>query len=153
MEVDTKLGSRANLFQPSVFMVSLDKPATEDEGKVLFAGLEWSGNFRTDLELDPLNNLRVISGINNAAAAYSLVKNTVFTTPKFWYTLSSKGKGHASRNLHDWSRNYKILDGKGSRLTLLNNWEATYFNFDEDKLKVLIADSKKLCVDMFLLDD
>ena len=99
--LDTKLGARANLFQPSVFMVSLDKPATEDEGKVLFAGLEWSGNFRTDLELDPLNNLRVISGINNAAAAYSLAKNTVFTTPKFWYTLSSKGKGNASRNLHD----------------------------------------------------
>jgi len=151
--LDTKLGSRANLFQPSVFMVSLDKPATEDEGKVLFAGLEWSGNFRTDLELDPLNNLRVISGINNAAAAYSLAKNEVFTTPKFWYTLSSKGKGNASRNLHDWSRNYKILDGKGSRMTLLNNWEATYFNFDENKLKVLIADSKKLGVDMFLLDD
>ncbi|SHM91875.1 alpha-galactosidase [Flavobacterium saccharophilum] len=151
--LDTKLGSRANLFQPSVFMVSLDKPATEDEGKVLFAGLEWSGNFRTDLELDPLNNLRIISGINNAAAAYSLPKNEVFTTPKFWYTLSSKGKGYASRNLHDWSRNYKILDGKGSRMTLLNNWEATYFNFDEDKLKVLIADSKKLGVDMFLLDD
>jgi alpha-galactosidase len=151
--LDTKLGTRANLFQPSVFMVSLDEPATEDEGKVLLAGLEWSGNFRTDLELDPLDNLRVISGINNAAAAYSLAKNTVFTTPKFWYTLSSEGKGNASRNLHDWSRNYKILDGKGSRLTLLNNWEATYFNFDEDKLKVLIADSKKLGVDMFLLDD
>lgn len=151
--LDSKLGSRANLFQPSVFMVSLDKPATEDQGKVLLAGLEWSGNFRTDLELDPLDNLRIISGINNAAAAYKLAKNEVFTTPKFWYTLSAEGKGKASRNLHDWSRVYKILDGKGSRMTLLNNWEATYFKFDEDKLKVLIADSKKLGVDMFLLDD
>ena len=86
-------------------MVSfLDKPATEDQGKVLLAGLEWSGNFRTDLELDPLDNLRIISGINNAAAAYKLAKNEVFTTPKFWYTLSAEGKGKASRNLHDWSR-------------------------------------------------
>lgn len=151
--LDSKLGTRANLFMPSVFMVSLEKPATEDEGKVLFAGLEWSGNFRTDLEVDPLNNLRIISGINNAAADYKLAKNETFTTPKFWYTLSSKGKGFASRNLQDWARNYKILDGKGLRLTLLNNWEATYFDFDEKKLKDLIGDSKKLGVDLFLLDD
>ena len=151
--LDSKLGTRANLFMPSVFMVSLEKPATEDEGKVLFAGLEWSGNFRTDLEIDPLNNLRIISGINNAAADYKLAKNEVFTTPKFWYTLSTKGKGFASRNLHDWARSYKILDGKGSRSTLLNNWEATYFDFDETKLKGLIADSKTLGVDLFLLDD
>ncbi|TRW25771.1 alpha-galactosidase [Flavobacterium zepuense] len=151
--LDSKLGTRANLFMPSVFMVSLEKPATEDEGKVLFAGLEWSGNFRTDLEIDPLNNLRIISGINNAAADYKLAKNEVFTTPKFWYTLSTKGKGFASRNLHDWARSYKILDGKGTRSTLLNNWEATYFDFDETKLKGLIADSKTLGVDLFLLDD
>ncbi len=151
--LDSKLGTRANLFQPSVFMVSLERAATEDEGKVLFAGLEWSGNFRTDLELDPLNNLRIISGINNAASNYKLSKNETFTTPKFWYTLSSKGKGFASRNLHDWARKYKILDGEGSRYTLLNNWEATYFDFDEAKLKNLIVDSKKLGVDLFLLDD
>ncbi|MDD7885372.1 alpha-galactosidase [Flavivirga sp. 57AJ16] len=151
--LDSKLGARANLFQPSVFMVSLEKPATEDEGEVLFAGLEWSGNFRTDLELDPLNNLRIISGINNAASNYKLQKNKTFTTPKFWYTFSSKGKGLASRNLHDWARQYKILDGKGPRYTLLNNWEATYFDFDESKLKQLIVDSKKLGVDLFLLDD
>ncbi|MFI2743792.1 alpha-galactosidase [Zhouia sp. PK063] len=151
--LDAKLGTRANLFQPSVFMVSLGAPSTEDQGEVLFGGLEWSGNFRTDLEVDPLNNLRIISGINNEAAAYPLQKNEVFTTPKFWYTLSHSGKGTASRNIQDWARNYKILDGKGNRLTLLNNWEATYFDFNETKLKALIADSKKLGVDMFLLDD
>lgn len=151
--LDSKLGTRANLFQPSVFMVSIGAPATEDSGKVLFAGLEWSGNFRTDLELDPLDNLRIVSGINNFASDYSLEKNEVFTTPRFWYTLSTDGKGKASRNLQDWARDYKILDGKGSRLTLLNNWEATYFDFDESKLKTLIEDTKKLGVDLFLLDD
>lgn len=151
--LDSKLGTRANLFQPSVFMVSLGVPATEDNGKVLFAGLEWSGNFRTDLEVDPLNNLRIISGINDFASGYSLKKDEVFTTPKFWYMLSNTGKGNASRNIHDWARDYKILDGHGTRLTLLNNWEATYFDFDEAKLKTLIADTKKLGVDMFLLDD
>lgn len=151
--LDSKLGTRANLFQPPVFMVSLETPATENEGFVLFAGLEWSGNFRTDLELDPLNNLRIISGINNDASNYRLAKNVIFKTPKFWFTLSSQGKGFASRNLHNWATKYKILDGEGSRYTLLNNWESTYFDFDEAKLKDLIVDSRRLGVDLFLLDD
>ncbi len=151
--LDTKLGTRANLFQPSVFMVSLDKPATEDEGTVLFGSLEWSGNFRTDLELDNQNNLRIISGINNYASDYTLKPKQEFSTPAFLYTLSTEGKGLASRNLHNWARNYKLLDGKGDRLTLLNNWEATYFDFNENKLFELIKDTRKLGVDLFLLDD
>ncbi|KOS05840.1 alpha-galactosidase [Flavobacterium akiainvivens] len=151
--LDSKLGTRTNLFQPTVFMVSLEKPSTEDEGKVLMGGIEWAGNFRNEFEVDALNNLRIISGINNAAAAYTLKKGEVFTTPKFWYTLSQTGKGTASRNVHNWARDHKILDGRGDRMTLLNNWEATYFDFDEAKLKTLIADTKKLGVDMFLLDD
>lgn len=151
--LDTKLGTRANLFQPSVFMISIDKPATEDEGTVLYGALEWSGNFRTDLELDNQDNLRIISGINNYASDYTLKSKETFTTPAFLYTLSTAGKGLASRNLHNWARNYKLLDGKGDRLTLLNNWEATYFDFNENKLFELIKDTKKLGVDLFLLDD
>ncbi|MCC8424747.1 alpha-galactosidase [Mucilaginibacter sp. UR6-11] len=151
--LDTKLGTRANLFEPSVFMVSLDKPATEDDGTVMYGGLEWSGNFRTDLELDPENNLRIISGINNYASPYQLKPNEDFVTPAFWYTLSKNGKGEASRNIQHWARNYKLLDGKGSRLTLLNNWESTFFDFDEAKLASLLKDTKKLGVDLFLLDD
>ncbi|MDB5157418.1 MAG: alpha-galactosidase [Mucilaginibacter sp.] len=151
--LDSKLGTRADLFQPPVFMVSLDRPATEDDGTVLYGALEWSGNYRTDLELDPENNLRIISGINNYASPYQLKPNEDFTTPPFLYTLSRNGKGEASRNLQHWARNYKLLDGKGSRLTLLNNWESTYFDFDETKLAALLKDTKKLGVDMFLLDD
>lgn len=151
--LDTKLGTRANLFQPSVFMVSMDQPATEDEGSVLYGGLEWSGNFRTDLELDPLDNLRIISGINNYASPYTIKPGKEFTTPAFWYTFSDHGKGDASRKLQSWARTYKILDGKGSRLTLLNNWESTYFDFNESKLAGLLKDTKKLGVDLFLLDD
>ncbi|WP_316825898.1 alpha-galactosidase [Pedobacter miscanthi] len=151
--LDSKLGTRTNLFQPSVFMVSMGSPATENEGTVLFAATEYSGNFRTDLELDHQDNLRIISGINNYASTYSLKPGERFDTPVFLYTLSSKGKGEASRNLQSWARNYKLLDGKGDRLALLNNWEATYFDFDEQKLSVLLRDTKKLGVDMFLLDD
>lgn len=151
--LDSKLGTRANLFQPPVFMVSLDKPATENEGNVLFGALEWSGNFRIDLELDMRDNLRIIAGINNYASPYTLKPDEAFTTPVFLHTFSGNGKGAASRQLQRWARNYKLLDGKGTRLTLLNNWEATYFDFNEEKLASLLKDTKKLGVDLFLLDD
>jgi alpha-galactosidase len=151
--LDTKLGTRADLFMPSVFMVSLDRPAGEDEGSVLYGALEWSGNFKIDLELDNQDNLRIIAGINNYASPYLLKSGLEFQTPPFVYTFSDKGKGDASRKLQSWARAYKLLDGKGSRLTLLNNWESTYFDFNESRLSELLKDTKKLGVDMFLLDD
>jgi len=151
--LDTKLGTRANLFQPSVFMVSLDGPATEDEGTVLYGAMEWSGNFRIDLELDYQDNLRILAGMNNYASDYTLKPKEEFTTPAFVFLISTHGKGDASRKMHRWARNYKILDGHGQRLTLLNNWEATYFDFNEEKLARLLKDTKELGVDLFLLDD
>lgn len=153
--IDSKLGTRANLYEPSMFMVSMDKPATEDEGKVLLGSLEWSGNFREDFELspEPSNYLRLIAGINNAAAEYHLKPNQPFITPALVYTYSEHGTGEASRKMQRWARRYKIVDGEGSRLTLLNNWESTYFDFNEQKLAGLIKDTKKLGADMFLLDD
>jgi alpha-galactosidase len=151
--LDSKLGTRADLFQPPVFMVSFDKPATEDEGSVLYGALEWSGNFRIDLEVDPSDNLRLIAGINNYASEYTLKAGEEFVTPGFVTILSDNGKGEASRQLHRWVRNYRIADGNGSRMTLLNNWEATYFDFNEAVLTDLFKDAKKLGVDMFLLDD
>jgi len=151
--LDSKLGTRSNLFQPPVFMISFDKPATEDEGNVLFCSVEWSGNFRADLELDYQNNLRVIAGINDYASAYILKAKQDFVTPCFLTVFSDKGKGKASLNLHRWARNYKLVDGNGNRLTLLNNWEATYFDFNETILKDLFKDARKIGVDLFLLDD
>jgi alpha-galactosidase len=115
--------------------------------------MEWSGNFRVDLELDFQDNLRVIGGINNFASAYSLKPKEEFVTPAFLFLLSHHGKGEASRKMHRWARHYKILDGEGSRLTLLNNWEATYFDFNESELFQLLKDTKNLGVDLFLLDD
>lgn len=151
--LDSKLGTRANLFQPSVFMVSLNEPSSENSGTVLYGALQWSGNFRVDFEVDHQDNLRILAGINNFASTYSLAPNEEFVTPKFMHLLSHTGKGNASRKMHSWARDYKILNGKESRLTLLNNWEATYFDFDEPKLFKLIKDTKDLGVDMFLLDD
>src|SRR5665648_20883 len=151
--IDSKLGTRANLFEHPVFILSFDKPATETEGKVLLGTLAWSGNFKMDFEVDAYHNLRLISGINPFQSEYPLAEGEEFKTPSFIYTFSDQGMGQASRQLHRWARNYRIPDGNGSRLTLLNNWEATYFNFDQEKLVKLFADGKKLGVDLFLLDD
>jgi len=138
--LDTKLGARADLFQPPVFMVSLDKPAGEDEGTVLYGAMEWSGNFRTDLEIDPSDGLRIISGVNNYASAYTLAPGEEFISPALVYTYSDQGKGDASRKMQRWAREYKLLDGKGPRLTLLNNWESTYFDFNEQRLAELLKE-------------
>jgi len=151
--LDSKLGTRTDLFQPPIFIVSLDAPASEDYGNVVMGNLEWSGNFRFDLEVDPLNNLRVIAGINNFASAYTLKPAEEFVTPALVTVFSDKGKGDASRKLHNWARKHKLVDGEGSRLTLLNNWESTYFDFNEEKLSMMCKDTKKLGVDLFLLDD
>ena len=151
--LDSKLGTRTNLFQPTVFSLSFGAPATEDEGEVLLGTLAWSGNFKIDFEKDSYNHLRLIAGINPFAAEYTLMPGKTFQTPSFIYTTSREGKGLASRNLHTWARKYRLADGEGARLTLLNNWEATYFDYDENKLVELFSGAKEIGVDMFLLDD
>jgi alpha-galactosidase len=151
--LDSKLGTRTNLYQPPTFALSFDQEATETSGKVMLANLAWSGNFKIDFEKDTYNGLRVIAGINNAASAYTLAAGQEFKTPSLIYAYSENGTGEASRNMHSWARKYRILDGNGSRLTLLNNWEATYFDFDENKLVGLFGGAKKMGLDLFLLDD
>jgi alpha-galactosidase len=151
--VDSKLGTRAMLLQTPNFIVSFGKPASENEGTVMIGQLAWSSNFKLDFEIDSHKNLRLIAGINPFASEYALAPNETFKTPSLIYALSNNGTGEASRNLHSWARKYRILDGQGERLTLLNNWEATYFDFDENKIKALFKDAKDLGVDMFLLDD
>ena len=151
--IDTKLGTRANMFVSPFFQLSLGEPAGEDSGDVLVGTLGWTGNFRFTFEVDNDGRLRVISGINPYGSQRVMAKGETFTTPEFIFTLSDKGRGHASRQFHDWARKYQVHKGDESRMTLLNNWEATYFDFDEDKLIGLIGEAKELGVDMFLLDD
>lgn len=151
--LDSKLGTRTNLLHSSSFMVSINNPSTEDEGEVIAGSLEWSGNFRLDFETFDEYYLRITAGINNFASNYTLEPGVTFTTPKFIFTYSAQGKSLASRNIQRWARNWQICDGRGARSTLLNNWETTYFNFDNVKLNSLVGDARKLGVDVFLLDD
>lgn len=151
--IDTKLGSRAAMHAHPFFQLGLGHPVAENEGLVLVGTIGWTGNFRFTFEVDNVGNLRVISGINPYASCYELVPGEVFKTPEFIFTLSGNGVGDASRNLHDWARHYQVKDGLGTRLTLLNNWENTGFNFNEEILLGLMKEAKHLGVDMFLLDD
>lgn len=151
--IDTKLGSRAAMHTHPFFELGLDQPVSENGGDVLMGTLGWTGNFRFTFEVDNVGNLRVIPAINPYASNYELKKDEVFTTPEFIFTLSYNGTSEGSRNLHDWARNYSLKDGNGSRLTLLNNWENTGFNFNQEILADLMKEAKHLGVDMFLLDD
>lgn len=151
--IDTKLGSRAAMHTHPFFEIGLNGPATEHSGEVLMGTLGWTGNFRFTFEVDNVGNLRVIPGINPYASTYELKANEVFTTPEFIFTLSYDGTGQGSRNLHDWARKYGLKDGEGERLTLLNNWENTAFDFNQEILAQLMKEAKHLGVDMFLLDD
>ena len=151
--IDTKLGARANMFVSPFFQLAIDQPSEENAGEVLVGTLGWTGNFNFTFEVDNKSQLRIISGINPYASEYSLPSGEIFRTPEFYFTYSLNGKGQASRNFHDWARRYQVKDGDQTRMTLLNNWEATYFDFDEQKLIGLMDEAKKLGVDMFLLDD
>jgi len=151
--LDSKLGTRAHMYQTPVFLLSLNERSDENNGELIAGTLGWSGNFQFVFEVDEKGSLRVISGINPFASEYSVQPGKPFKTPSFIFTYSNHGKGPASRNLHRWASNYGILDGNKTRLTLLNNWEATGFNFDEKKLSDILGETKKLGLDLFLLDD
>ena len=151
--IDTKLGSRAAMHTHPFFELGFGQSAQETQGRVMLGTIGWTGNFQFTFEVDNVGNLRVIPAINSYASDYELKANEVFTTPEFMFTFSNNGTGEASRNLHAWARNYQLKDGQGDRLSLLNNWENTYFKFDEQLLSELMKEAKHLGVDMFLLDD
>lgn len=151
--IDTKLGTRAAMHSQPFFELGFDMPASENIGRMMLGTIAWTGNFRCTFEVDNVGGLRVIPGINPYASAYKLKSGKTFATPEFIFTLSNNGSGEASRNLHDWARLYQLKDGTGDRMTLLNNWESTGFDFNQGSLADVMKEAKKLGVDMFLLDD
>lgn len=151
--IDTKLGTRAAMHSQPFFELGFDMPASENIGRMMLGTIAWTGNFRCTFEVDNVGGLRVIPGINPYASAYKLKPGKTFATPEFIFTLSNNGSGEASRNLHDWARLYQLKDGTGDRMTLLNNWESTGFDFNQGSLADVMKEAKKLGVDMFLLDD
>lgn len=151
--IDTRLGTRAAMLASPFFEVGLGSPVSENHGKVLMGTIGWTGNFRFTFEVDHNNQLRILAGINPDASTYTLDRGKTFRTPEFIFTLSTQGTGQGSRNFQRWALNHRLYMAQEDRMTLLNNWENTYFDFDEQKLNNLFGQAKSLGVDLFLLDD
>ncbi|MGC9943968.1 MAG: alpha-galactosidase [Verrucomicrobiota bacterium] len=150
--LDSKLGVRANQFQNPSFIVSLDGPPEENSGRVLAGSLEWSGSFQCAFD-DNGTGIRALCGVNPFASAYHLKPDEKFTTPKMIWSWSTNGLGDMSRKLHAWARDYGMRNGHQTRNVLLNNWEATGFDFDFNRIAGLFGPAKELGVELFLLDD
>jgi alpha-galactosidase len=150
--LDSKLGVRADQFQNPNFILSLNGKATETSGDVLAGSLAWSGSFQFAFD-DNAQGVRALCGINPFMSAYHLKPDGTFTTPKMIWAWSDHGLGDMSRKLHDWARDFGLRDGHKTRAVLLNNWEATGFDFDFDRIASLFAPAKEIGTELFLLDD
>lgn len=151
--IDTKLGVEAGDMHTAAYVLSFDKPASENEGEVVMGALSWSGNYRLTFEVDETHHLHVISGINPYLSMYTLEPKSSLHTPKMINTYSNTGKGQASRNFHRWARNYIIPKANEQRKTLINSWEAVYFMPDSEKVKKIVDGASELGIEMFVLDD
>jgi alpha-galactosidase len=151
--LDSKIGVRADQFRTPSFLLALDEPAREESGSIIGGSLEWSGSFQFAFEVDMKNRLRALSGINPFNSQYHLAPEQKFSTPPMLWTWSDHGKGQISRNFHKWARSYGLRDGTKPRPVLLNNWEATGFNFDETKIVSLFDGARAVGAETFLLDD
>jgi len=151
--LDSKLGVRAHQMRNPSFILALDRAAEEEAGEVYAGTLAWAGSFQFAFDLDWNNRLRAVCGANPLGAQYRLGRGKVFRAPSMIWTYSARGKGEASRNLHRWARRYGVREGGRPRPVLLNNWEATHTDFDEDRIVALFDGARELGVDLFLLDD
>ena len=150
--LDSKLGVRADQFQNPSFVLSLDGPPLENRGRVLAGSLEWSGSFQCAFD-DNGRSIRALCGVNPFASAYHLNPGEIFTTPKMIWVWSANGLGDMSRKFHSWARDFGIRDGHKTRAVLLNNWEATGFNFDFNRIVGLYDPARDIGTELFLLDD
>lgn len=151
--LDSKIGVRADQFRNPSFLLSRGGPAKEDSGEVFAGSLAWSGSFQFAFERQPQGRLRALCGMNPYASEYHLDPGKTFATPRMVWAWSNTGTGTLSRNLHRWTRKYALREGDRPRAILLNNWEATYFDFDAQKIISLFDGAKSLGMELFLLDD
>lgn len=157
--LDSKAGVRTNQFRLPGFLLSVDQPLDEEDGKVLAGTLAWPGNFQFLFEREPAGEGRrdrtmgVRTGMNPFGSEYRLRPEETFMTPRMVWCVGTQGAGEVSRRIHRWARTHVIREGDRVGPILLNNWEATYFNFDAPKLHSLFEKAADLGFETFLLDD
>jgi alpha-galactosidase len=150
--LDSKLGVRADQYRNPSFLLSLNGKPTETNGEVLVGSLAWSGSFQCAFD-DNGRSVRALCGVNPFASAYHLKAKEIFVAPTMIWVWSGNGRGDLSRKLHRWARDFGMRDGHKTRTVLLNNWEATGFDFDFDRIASLFAPAKEIGTELFLLDD
>jgi len=151
--IETKRGIRATEFENPSFILSLNQPASEDNGEVVMGALAWQGNFRLNFEVDNVEICQLTAGINPFASEYNLKSGIEFKTPRMILTYSDAGKNGATINMHRWARKYNLRDGDKVRPIVLNSWEGAYFDFDAGKLKSMMDGAAEMGAEMFVLDD
>jgi alpha-galactosidase len=151
--IESRRGASSHQHNPFLALVS---PGTdEDYGEVFALNLVYSGNFIAQAEVDRLGATRLAIGINPFEFSWLLEPGASFRTPEAVMVHSSTGLGGMSSRFHDLYR-ARLCRGRfrdKERPILVNNWEATYFDFDADKILALADEAKELGIELCVLDD
>ena len=141
--------------QGSPFMAFLSPDASETQGEVYGMALCYSGNYLASADVDQDGNTRAMLGIHPEGFSWRLSPGESFCTPEAYLCYAPDGLAGMSRRFHRFIRS-RITRGpwaNAPRPILINNWEGTYFGFDEEKLLSIAAAAKETGVDLFVLDD
>ncbi|MBO5033292.1 MAG: alpha-galactosidase [Lachnospiraceae bacterium] len=152
-ESSSTRGTSSHQQNPAVLLC--EKGCTETEGFCIGAALMYSGGFQTQVEKDQLEQVRLVMGINPDTFAWTLEAGACFYAPEVILSCSEHGMGLLSHRFHEIIRNH-VCRGKyklSGRPVLINNWEATYFAFDEEKIEKIAKQAAELGIDMMVLDD
>ena len=151
--VSSICGKTSNRAQSFLGIVS--PGITQEEGEVYGLQFLYSGNFSSMVEKAPNEDIRVSMGIHPEEFSWELMPGETFYTPEVVMTYSDHGLGRMSRSFHDLFRNH-LIRGKykdQKRPILINNWEATYFDFNMEKLLEIARQAKDCGVEMLVVDD
>lgn len=141
--------------QQAPFIALVRKSTDEDHGEVYSFNFVYSGNFMAQVQVDQYCNTRVNMGLNDFDFSWLLESGETFQTPEVIMTYSSKGLNEMSRTYHNLYLN-RLCRGKFKnkhRPILINNWEATFFDFNADKIEDFAKEAKNLGMELFVLDD
>ena len=137
------------------FLALAEHTATQDQGQVYAMHLVYSGNFLAQVEMSQQEQLRAVIGIHPRDFAWRLAPGESFQTPEAVLAYSCTGLDGMTHALHDLYRNH-LTRGPWKdkpRPSLVNNWEATYFKFDTEKLLDIARTAAGRGIEMLVLDD
>ena len=151
--VQSIIGKTNNKNQP--FLGIMSKGTTQEQGEIYGLQFLYSGNFASYVEKGPNRGIRVSMGIHPEEFSWTLAPGEVFYAPEVVMTYSSCGLGKMSRSFHDLFRKHLIRGAwkDKKRPILINNWEATYFDFDTEKLLSIAKKAKECGIEMLVMDD